>query len=256
MNYWLNPMRLNMRKNDLLIENSQLLEAKYTEGTSLTGEKIQRLKIFGTAIQCDRPGINNRSYPLKIMKSQANEFIKTRVRTNRAVAELNHPRLTSDGEGKDYTVFEMNLKKACARIEKLWFEGKNMQTQMVVAEEHSAGKDLKALLDIEYRPGFSLRGAGSVMDTGRGFLEVCDDYSLITIDVVGNPSFDDDAIFDNMYESIKGGNITLLTEAANMAANDFMRAIEKNAGLVTGRKQFNTNKLGNFLVEQVLNQGE
>ena len=81
-------------------------------------------------------------------------------------------------------------------------------------------------------------------------LEVTDDYKLITIDVVGNPSFDDDAIFDNMYESIKSGGITLLTEAADYAAQDFMKAMEQN--IQTGRKKFNTQALGNMFASEAI----
>lgn len=235
----------------LLVDNTFDLKAKYEASSSIEGaEPTKRLKIYGTAIVCNRPGINGRSYPLQIMKSEANSFIKTRVSTNRAIAELNHPRLDSNGDGKDYSVFEINLKKACAKIEEITFSGNNMLTKMVVAEDHNSGTDLKALLDIGYRPGFSLRGAGSVAQSSKGMLEVTDDYKLITIDVVGNPSFDDDAIFDNMYESIKSGGITLLTEAADYAAQDFMKAMEQN--IQTGRKKFNTKALGNMFASEAI----
>jgi hypothetical protein len=240
--------------NELLVDNSfGDLRAKYESATMIEGaDPVKRLKIYGTAIVCGRPGINGRSYPLSIMKKEANNFIKTRVKTGRAGAELNHPRLDKDGDGKDYSVFEINLKKACALIEEITFSGNNMKTKMVVAEEHSAGSDLKALIDIGYRPGFSLRGAGSVTQSPNGYLEVADDYKLITIDVVGNPSFDDDAIFDNMYESIKSGNLNLLTEAADYAAQDFMKAMEVNASIKTGRKKYNTAALGNLFAENAL----
>jgi len=238
---------------DLLIDNSFELDAMYEATKGIKGsEPTKRLKVYGTAIVCGRPGINGRSYPLSIMKKEAKSFIETRVKTKRAGAELNHPRLDKDGDGKDYSVFEINLKKACALIEEITFSGNHMKTKMVVAEEHNSGKDLKGLLDIGYRPGFSLRGAGSVSQSNKGFLEVTEDYKLITIDVVGNPSFDDDAIFDNMYESIKGGNLQLLTEAADYAAQDFMQAMERNAAIKTGRKQYNTAALGNFFADQAL----
>ena len=63
-----------------------------------------------------------------------------------------------------------------------------------------------------YHPGFSLRGAGSTINMGE-HEEISDDYTMITIDVVGNPSFGQDAIFTARQESAEASGKAPLTEA-------------------------------------------
>jgi len=215
----------------------------YEAETSLSGKKTKRLKIFGTAVVCNRPGINGRSYPLNIMKREAARYTEKFIKGGRSSSELNHPRLNEKGEGKDYSVFEINLTKVCALIESLKFEGNNMLIKMRVVEEHPAGQMLKALVDAGLRPGVSLRGAGSVIETPQGHYEVTDDYRLITVDVVGNPSFDDDAMMNSVYESIKGGKMQILTEAMDIATRDFVSYMNTQKTLEIGRKQYDRQAL-------------
>lgn len=236
---------LTLTKTPLrLIEpSSPSLDAFYENETNLSGKKIKRLKIYGTAVVCDRPGINGRAYPLDIMKREAQKYTEKYIKGGRSSSELNHPRLNEKGEGKDYSVFEINLTKVCCLIESLKFEGKSMLIKMRVVEEHPAGQMLKALIDAGLRPGVSLRGAGSVIETPQGHYEVTDDYRLITVDVVGNPSFDDDAIMDSMYESIKGGKIQILTESMDIATQEFVNYMNTGRQIEVGRKEFDRKAL-------------
>ena len=222
-----------------------VLNPLYEAETSLTGEKIKVLKLVGTAVVCDKPGINGRSYPLKVMKREAERYMKKYVRNGRSFSELNHPRLNEKGEGKDYPVFEINLSKVCALIEELSFKGDRMLIKLRVIEKHPAGAALKALVDAGLRPGVSLRGAGSTKKMS-GYSEVTDDYRLITIDVVGNPSFDDDAVLDSLYEGIQAGKVQILTEAVDMASQEFIHTIEPKNNLFSGRKKLNKDALVNL----------
>ena len=223
--------------------------ALYESDTALSGVKEKRLKLIGTAIVCDRPGINGRSYPSRILKREMNRYVSKYINNGRSFAELNHPRLSADGEGKDYSVFEINLMKACCMIESLSFKGNDMICKMKVIEKHPAGLALKALVDDGLRPGYSLRGAGSVVESGKGYYEVDEDYRMITIDVVGNPSFDDDAIVSSLYESIKGGKINVLTESVQGCLENANREFMLNVGkaaqqkIISGRKKFNRDAL-------------
>lgn len=241
-----------MSKLISLFETIDNITPMYESVTTLSGDIEKRLKLYGTAIVCDRPGINGRSYPSRILKREMNRYAKKYINGGRSFAELNHPRLTAEGEGRDYSVFEINLLKACCMIEQLTFEGSDMKCKMKVVEKHPAGQALKALVDDGLRPGYSLRGAGSVVETGRGYFEVDEDYRMITIDVVGNPSFDDDAIIDSLYESIKGGKLNVLTEsvqiALNNASDEFVNAIGVAArqNIIAGRKQYNKVALESY----------
>jgi len=239
-----------MSKLQLLQEpegDFSLAKPMYEDAYDLSGKKTKKLKIYGTAIVTDIPGINGRSYPKSILGPEVKRFNDKFISKGRGVAELNHPRLTAEGEGKDYSVFEINLMKACAVIEELYFEGNNLYCKMAVVENHPAGQALKALIDSGYVPGYSLRGAGSVVDSGQGFLEVSDDYRLITIDVVGNPSFDDKALISSMYESVKGSNVQVLTEAVQSTYTELAMNYDIKQKIRLNNKQFNKAALESTL---------
>ena len=175
------------------------------------GAPVKRLIIEGTAIQCDIPGINNRAYPKRIIEREMNRLNKDFVRHGRLAASLNHPRLSSEGEAKDYPIFEMDLDSICALIEEMHMEGNDLKVRMVVLEETKAGHQLAALIRGGYHPGFSLRGAGSTISMGD-HEEIADDYTMITIDVVGNPSFGQPAIFTSRTEA-NGKKATAVVES-------------------------------------------
>lgn len=174
---------------------------KVVERTDIFGAKAKRLIIEGVGIQCDVPGINNRSYPKAIIEREINRLNRDMVAYGRLAGELNHPRLDSQGEAKDYPIFEMNLYKACALVEDMHMEGNNLMVRMLVMEGTQGGDQLAALIRNGYHPGFSLRGAGSTINVGD-HEEIADDYTMITIDVVGNPSFGQVAIFNSRTESV------------------------------------------------------
>lgn len=192
-----------MSKMSQIIGHASFDDSKvYAEDrVDLLGNKVKRLIIEGTAIVCDEPGINGRSYPLEIIRREVDKLNRTKVCKGRLAAELNHPRLDDEANPKDYPIFEMNLWKTCAIIEELRLDGKKLYCKMVVAEETQAGGILAGLLKAGYTPGYSLRGAGSTNNSGRGYEEIADDYVMITVDVVGNPSFDDKALITHHFES-------------------------------------------------------
>jgi len=239
-----------MMSNKMLLQEPEhdysMVKPVYETQVDLSGKPVKKLKVYGTAIVSDIAGINGRSYPKRILESEVKRFNDKFIKKGRGVAELNHPRLSSDGDGKDYSVFEINLMKACAVIEELEFKGANLYCKMAVVDNHPAGQALKALIEAGYVPGYSLRGAGSVKDTGKGFFEITDDYRLITIDVVGNPSFDDKALISSMYESIKGSKIQMLTESVELANREFLFNCERSTKIRVGQKQFNRAALESY----------
>jgi hypothetical protein len=223
-----------------------MIKAVYENQVDLSGKPVKKMKIQGTAIVTDLAGINGRAYPKSVLAPEVKRFNDKFIKRGRGIAELNHPRLTSEGDGKDYSVFEINLMKACAVVEELYFKGNDLFCKMAVVDDHPAGEALKALINAGYVPGYSLRGAGSVRDTGKGFYEVTDDYRLITIDVVGNPSFDDKALISSMYESIKGNKVQVLTEAVEMANKEFLMNCDLSTKIRVGKKEFNKAALESY----------
>ncbi len=219
---------------DIFLEG---VKAQLLDRTDEFGVGVKRLVIEGIGIVCDIPGINNRSYPRRIIEREMKRLMAEMVSRGRLAAELNHPRLDVNGDAKDYPIFEMNLEKVCALIEDLHMEGDKLMVRMVVLEETPAGKTLAGLIRGGYHPGFSLRGAGSTVPAGD-HEEISDDYTMITIDVVGNPSFGQDAIFNSRTESVEkkgktltesvSGNRKPLIESIQSVMNSYGKAIARN----------------------------
>lgn len=208
----------------------------------IAGNKVKRLIIEGTAIVCDEPGINGRAYPREIIAREVDKLNKTKVSKGRLAAELNHPRLDAEANPKDYPIFEMNLQKTCAVVEELRMDGNKLYCRMVVAEETDAGHNLAGLLKVGYVPGYSLRGAGSTIPCGDHEV-IDDDYVMITVDVVGNPSFDDKALITHHFEANNCPKMShkALVECINNYGREVV--VNRNANFKCGYNKFSASAL-------------
>ena len=189
------------------------------------GEK--RLKLEGTAILCEVEGINGRIYPTPHMDRQAKQFTKKYIDTFNSLGELNHPAVNSDGEHILLPVTEINLEKACHLIEKLYMVGDEMRIKSRVITDLPCGAIIQSLVKNGIPVGNSLRGLGSVYEM-HGKLHVADDYELITVDIVGRPSYGRPAMLHAITESINSHEIPLLTEAVERAVSEFRREVDYN----------------------------
>jgi len=204
------------------------LTPMYESEIGLDGNPTKVLKVYGVAVVCDKVGINNRLYTSELIGREAVRFTNERIKQFRSSAELNHPRIDEKGQGKDGSIFVINLLKVCALIEKLELNGKNLDIVYRVTKSRNGllttpGDILANLIDNGMKPGCSLRGAGSAMKR-NGYEEVSPDYRLITVDIVGNPSFDVDAMLDIAYESASKSPILL-----ESVGNESQIAILENA---------------------------
>lgn len=186
------------------------------ERVGLDGKPVRRLIIEGYAIVCDVSGINGREYPRTIIAREVDRLNREAVPYGRLAAELNHPRLDPEGNSRDYPICEMDLSKLCAVVEELRMEGNKVFCRMVVAEDTDAGRNLAGAIKAGYRPGYSIRGAGDTVPKGDHEV-VTDNYTLITVDVVGNPSFGKAAIVTSHVESAgqKAARMKAITESIN-----------------------------------------
>lgn len=209
------------------------------------GKPRKRIILDGVCLVCDTIGINGRRYPFPIMKREVDYLVRTKVPYGRLAAELNHPRLNKKNLPIDYSILEMNLWKTCAVIEDLHFEGNNLICRMVVAEGTPAGDCLAGLLRAGFRPGYSIRGTGTAhpIDPEKedGDVEVNKDFNLVTVDVVGNPSYGEAAIFNSYIESYNNrmDNREVLLESASCVRREFCM----NYRIRTGFSSFDKNAL-------------
>lgn len=165
----------------LIVETMEHMESVLQE--SADGKKDWYIK--GPFLQADTKNRNGRIYPKKILEREVEKYIKEKVDTKQALGELDHPPQPT-----------VNLDRVSHLVESLEFNGNDCIGKAKILDT-PCGRTVKALLEGGARLGVSSRGLGSLDgDT------VKDDYSLICIDIVGDPSALS-AYVDGIYESVE-----------------------------------------------------
>lgn len=134
--------------------------------------------IEGIFAQAEKANRNGRVYPSSLMENEINRYIQERVKTNRALGELNHPETPA-----------INYEKACIKIEALNRNGNDYIGKAKVLDT-PCGQIVKALIKDGVQMGVSTRGVGSLKQN-KGIQEVQNDFRLSAIDVVEDPSAPD-----------------------------------------------------------------
>lgn len=133
--------------------------------------------IEGIFLQAAIKNRNGRIYPMEVMETEVNRYVKEYVVHNRAFGELNHPDNPS-----------INLDRASHLIKDLRKEGTNFIGKAKIMET-PMGKIVKALMDEDAKLGVSSRGMGSISEEADGTQVVQDDFQLNTAaDIVADPS--------------------------------------------------------------------
>ena len=140
-----------------------------SESNDATGEKTYLLK--GPFLEANVKNRNGRTYMLETLQREVKEFYENKIKNHRAVGELDHPpepTINLDRISHIITDLKMdeNIGYGCARL---------MDTPM--------GRIAKTLIDNNVQLGMSTRGVGTLQGS-----QVNDDYKLITVDVVADPS--------------------------------------------------------------------
>lgn len=134
---------------------------------------------------------NGRSYPIPILRREADKYKKVFVAERRALGELDHPESSV-----------VNLGNVSHNVVDLWWDGNDLMGKIEILPTPS-GNIAKELLKAGIRLGISSRGMGSVKNLGEGKVEVQDDFEIVCWDLVSNPSTQG-AFMDNLNEN-KGG---------------------------------------------------
>lgn len=170
-----------------------------TEG--IAGKKV--LRCTGRWQHGNKLNANGRWYGTDILK-EAVEQIQPDIKARGVLGEFDHP---PDAK--------IHLNAVSHVITKLWLEGNEVYGELEVLEELPYGKQLAGLLRSNVRVGISSRGVGdmeSAFMEGTEVMKVLPGYSLLTFDVVAEPSV--------------GGSYIHLMESKNRIQND-KRIIEK-----------------------------
>lgn len=142
------------------------------------------LFVEGILATTERINGNGRVYPQELWEREIEKFQeKIKAGTTNIVGELDHP----DSE-------IINLKNGSHAIRKIWWEGPKIMGLLEIfcdlgEKGTSSGRIAGAYFKNKLNVGISSRGMGTLVENKRdGFMEVQDDFSLLTWDLVSNPS--------------------------------------------------------------------
>jgi len=114
---------------------------------------------------------NGRKYMQETLQREVEDFNETKIKTRRSMGELDHP--------PEPTI---NLDRISHIITELAMDG-NVGYGVAKLLDTPMGKIAKVLIDDNVQLGMSTRGVGTLDGN-----QVKDDYKLITVDIVADPS--------------------------------------------------------------------
>lgn len=156
----------------LVVKRKTLVESKLSPGR-------KALVLAGQFQKADYPNANQRIYEEEILKHAVNE-IQDDIKARRVLGECDHP---EDAK--------IHLDRVSHLITKLWTEGKTVFGELEVIEGTPMGSIAKSFIDSSVQLGISSRGVGDMETTireGEEFYRVLPGYTLITFDMVAEPS--------------------------------------------------------------------
>ena len=138
----------------------------------------KNLYIEGIFGQADRENKNGRVYGASLMEREVGKY-QDLIKEKRSLGELGHPPNPS-----------LNLNQVSHLITKLEMNGKDVYGKAKILET-PMGNIARNLIENEVRLGVSTRGLGSLKANKQGVNEVQDDFHLVTVDIVADPSAPD-----------------------------------------------------------------
>lgn len=126
--------------------------------------------------KADAKNQNGRVYPQEILMREALKYKKDFVEQRRALGELDHPESPV-----------VNLRNVCCNIVGLWTNGNEVRGDVEILTTPT-GNIVRELIRNNIKLGVSSRGMGSVQSIGENTVEVQEDFSLVSFDIVSNPS--------------------------------------------------------------------
>lgn len=168
----------------LLVETIGYEDLEYmTEGVGDRSSKKYFIK--GPFIEMDRRNRNGRIYESRSMVPEVERFIKEKVLTRRAIGAPWHP--------ADSTV---KASEASHLITELIRNENSYIGKAEILDTDPYGRNIKVLMDANIQLAVSTRGVGQLSSEGI----VGDNYKLLTIDLVADPSANTTYV-ENIMES-------------------------------------------------------
>ena len=162
-----------------ILDNVQILSESKSEGT---------MKIRGLFQRADEVNQNKRKYPKKVLENSI-KSLEPMIKENRLCGELDHP---------SYEI--VKLSNVSHMITDLKMQGNDVIGEATILNT-PAGQVAQQLIKGGVKIGISSRGMGTVKEGKGGVSEVNDDYKMITLDLVADPSVHD--AFPTLAEGVE-----------------------------------------------------
>jgi len=202
-------------KAEELLEIQPLEDEEIWESFPYLNEQKTILKrLVVPWIKADTKNLNGRIYSSELVARETQKM-KEKIKSLKIPGQLEHP-----------SSLATRVDKIAYYLEDIgYLEDEKTGYATLAVLNTSSGKDLLTVLDSGIKLGISSRGLGSVNAEGQ----VNDDFSLAALDVVSNPSFGDETMFDksNIHESLN----SFLEEQKQNKENDITPAMFEEARL-------------------------
>ncbi len=119
---------------------------------------------------------NGRVYSKELLVREFKRYEQEFINNNNAFGELDHP---------DDAV--VNLKNVSHVVKKIWWDGDTIMGTLQLLDTPS-GNIARSIMQAGFTLGISSRGTGSVQQTSEGTVKVQNDFNIICLDLVSNPS--------------------------------------------------------------------
>lgn len=133
----------------------------------------KKLYIMGIFSSAETKNKNGRTYPKSLLEREVVKLKETAIKQRTCLGQMGHPEDSP----------ETDLEKASIIIEDLEWKNNDVMGRARVLNTPS-GKILRTLIEDKVQVGISSRGLGTINENGT----VNEDYSLLTYDIVSNPS--------------------------------------------------------------------
>lgn len=183
----------------------EVIEESRSRGTMKVRGLCQRAETFNN---------NKRKYARPILEREVQKLMP-KINERRLLGELDHP--THD---------TVKLANASHLITNLRWDGNTLIGEGEILNTPT-GKIAQQLIKDGVKLGWSSRGLGSLTECSDkpGFKEVNEDFSLLTWDLVGDPSTE--GAYPGLCESTEYKNIFEETKKQVIAEKVFIRLLEK-----------------------------
>lgn len=220
----------------------KVLSAKDAVVESAGGVKRNVKRLGGQFQYADRPNANGRVYGRKVLE-EAIRALQPEIKARRVLGELDHP---ADAK--------IHMDRVSHLVTKLWMEDNGgVFGELEILRGTIMGDQLAALVDNQVTVGISSRGAGDLEEiemNGQVYQSVAPGYTLVTFDVVGEPSVGGSflSVLESKQKNAKGKIITK-KDAEKMVVNEFKKIYASEKTIVESKNVEKLSKWHKYLNE-------